>query len=157
MKDFEELYNAYYQKLYAFCLTLTRSVSEAEELAEETFCRALTGFHKFRGESDVGTWLCSIARNHFLSEQKKKKRRLRYERYEPPPDDFTGLEDKEDARQILVAANALDEPYRGVFLYRVIGGMSNEEIGALYGKNANWAYVTYYRAKLKIIERMEKP
>ena len=154
MKDFEELYNAYYQKLYAFCLTLTRSAPEAEELAEETFCRALTGFQRFRGESDVGTWLCSIARNHFLTEQKKKKRRLHYE---PPPDGFADLEDREDAQRILVAANALDEPYRGVFLYRVIGGMDNEEIGALYGKSANWAYVTYYRAKLKIIERMEKP
>ena len=33
---------------------------------------------------------------------------------------------------------------------------NSEEIGKLYGKNANWAYVTYYRAKLKIIEIMEK-
>lgn len=154
MKDFEELYNAYYKKLYAFCLTLTRRATEAEELAEEAFCRALTGFHKFRGESDVGTWLCSIARNLFITEQKKKKRRPRYE---PPPDDFSDLEDREEAQRILVAANALEEPYRGVFLYRVIGGMGNEEIGALYGKNANWAYVTYYRAKLKIIEKLEKP
>ena len=153
MKDLEALYEEYYAKLFAFCLTLTRNADEAEELAAEVFFRAVQSYHKFRGDCDVGTWLCSIAKNYYLSERKKKKRPVLYE---PTENHFSDLEDKEDAQRILVAMNRLEEPYRGVFIYRVIGQMKNEEIGKLYGKNANWAYVTYYRAKLKIIEIMEK-
>lgn len=156
MKDLEALYTEYYTKLYAYCLTLTHNACEAEELAAETFSRAVINYGKFRGECDVGTWLCSIARNKFLSEQKKKKRRDADKRVEVEPDFFSTLEDRESARRILVAMNKLEEPYRGVFIYRVIGGMESEEIGKLYEKSANWAYVTYYRAKLKIIKLLEE-
>lgn len=153
MTDLEALYREYHAKLFAYCLTLTRNADDAEELAAEAFFRAVSNYHKFRGDCDVGTYLCSIAKNYYLSEQKKKKRPVPYE---PTAFDFSDMEDREDAQRILVAMNRLEEPYRGVFIYRVIGQMKNEEIGKLYGKNANWAYVTYYRAKLKIIEIMEE-
>ena len=153
MKEFEEIYNAYFKKLYAYALTLTHDSAEAEELAEEAFCRAFTKFHKFRGESDVGVWLCAIVKNLFFTERKKRKRRVLYE---PPPDVDGALSDRDDAKRILVAANRLEEPYRGVFIYRTVGEMDSEEIGKLYGRNANWAYVTYYRAKLKIIRLLEE-
>lgn len=153
MKELEALYEEYHAKLFAFCLTLTRNADDAEDLAAEAFFRAVQSYHKFRGDCDVGTWLCSIAKNHYFSEQKKKKRPIAYA---PTELSFSDMEDKEDAQRILVAMNQLEEPYRGVFIYRVIGQMKNEEIGKLYGKNANWAYVTYYRAKLKIIQIMEK-
>lgn len=153
MKDLEALYEEYHAKLFAFCLTLTRNADEAEELAAEAFFRAVKNYHKFRCDCDEGTWLCSIARNYYFSERKKKKRPVPYA---PTEFDFSDVEDREDAQRILVAMNQLEEPYRGVFIYRVIGQMKNEEIGKLYSKNANWAYVTYYRAKLKIIEIMEK-
>lgn len=153
MKELEALYEEYHAQLFAFCLTLTRNADEAEELAAETFFRAISSYKKFRGESDVGTWLCAIAKNHFYSEKKRKKRPVQYA---PPDYSFSALEDREDAQRILVAMNRLEEPYRGVFIYRVIGQMKNEDIGRLYGKNANWAYVTYYRAKLKIIEMLEE-
>lgn len=153
MRDLEALYEEYHDKLYAFCLTLTRNSDEAEELAAETFCRAIASYGKFRGESSVGTWLCSIARNKYLSDQRKKKRKPLYE---PPPDSFDALDDRDDVKRILIAMNKLEEPYRGVFTYRVIGKMDSAEIGRLYGKTANWAYVTYSRAKLKIIQMLEE-
>lgn len=154
MKDLEALYEEYHDKLFAFCLTLTRNSDEAEELTAETFCRAIAHYGKFRGESSVGTWLCSIARNKYLTDQKKIKKRKTL--YEPSPDSFAALEDREDAHRILIAMNRLEEPYRGVFVYRVIGKMDSAEIGRLYGKTANWAYVTYSRAKLKIIQMLEE-
>ena len=152
MKDFEELYKKYNNRIFAFCLTLTRNRAEAEELAAETFFRAIERHKEFRGDSDFGVWLCSIARNLFLNEEKKKKRKLKAE---PPPDFDSALEDKEDAARILIAMNSLEEPYRGVFFLKVIGKMDGKNIGKIYGKSENWVYVTYYRAKLKIIEKLE--
>ena len=152
MKDFEELYKKYNKKIFAFCLTLTRNGAEAEELAAETFFRAIQRYKDFRGESDFGVWLCSIARNLFLNEEKKKKHKLKPE---PPPDFDAEIEDKENAARILVAMNSLEEPYRGVFFLKVIGKLDGKNIGKIYGKSESWVYVTYYRAKLKIIEKLE--
>lgn len=152
MKEFEALYTQYYKKIYAFSLTLTRNRDDAEELTAETFFRAVQNEKKFRGDSDFGVWLCSIARNLFLNAERKRKRKLKYE---PPPDFDSAMEDREDAQRILLAMNALEEPYRGVFFLKVIGKTSPKDIGKVYGKTENWVYVTYYRAKLKIIEMLE--
>ena len=45
----------------------------------------------------------------------------------------------------------LDEAQE-VVLLRVTGAFSFKEIGELFGKNENWARVTYYRAKQKIVK-----
>ena len=38
---------------------------------------------------------------------------------------------------------------------RLTGEFSFAEIGEILGRNENWARTTFYRAKLKIMERME--
>ena len=70
MKDFEEFYNAHYPGLYAYCVTLTRNRADAEDLAAEAMYRAIRHAGKFRGDCKVDTWLCSIARNLFLTQEK---------------------------------------------------------------------------------------
>lgn len=152
MKDFEQLYNTYGGRLYAFCLTLAKNKSDAEELAAETLFRAVQK-ESFRGESDFFTWLCAIARNLFLAEEKKRRRRAKPD---PPPDFDSALQDRDDATGILLAMNALEEPYRGVFFLRTVGALPPENIAKIYKKTVNWVYVVYHRAKLKILEKLEE-
>ena len=47
------------------------------------------------------------------------------------------------------------EPYKEVFLWRALGGLSFRTIGQLFGKSENWACVTYHRAKTIIRKNME--
>ena len=150
MKDFEELYERYYGRLFAYCLTLTKNRADAEDIASEAFYRALTGRASFRAESSVMTFLCGIAKKVFLEEQRRRKRKALPD---PTPDLFD-FEDREDAQRILLTMNSLDEPYRSVFLYRAVGGMEYADIARLFEKNANWAYVVYHRAKNKIKEAL---
>lgn len=152
MKELEQLYDKYYKKLYGYCITLTRNKDAAEDLVEESFYRAVKNIDKFRGDSDIGVWLCSIAKNIFYTECTKKKKRLLYT---PEPDAFGAMEDRENVKEILICMNRLEEPYRGVFFLRVFGQIKYSEIAQVYGKSENWAYVTYFRAKLKIIESLE--
>ena len=44
----------------------------------------------------------------------------------------------------------LTEPYKEVFLLRVLGQLSFRQIGQLFGKTENWACVTYHRARKKL-------
>ena len=151
MKDLEQFYEENYPRLYAYCVTLTRNRADAEDLAAETMYRAIRHADKFRGDCPVGVWLCSIARNFFLTQEKKRKRPPPLP--DPPEDLFSG-DEKEDVKEIILHMNALEEPYRGVFLLRTIGKAEYGEIAKIYEKSESWARVTYHRARLKIIEKV---
>ena len=58
------------------------------------------------------------------------------------------------ARQTLQNAAALDSPYREVFFLR-LEGFNFRQIGTVMEKSENWARVTYFRAKAKILEGTE--
>jgi RNA polymerase sigma-70 factor (ECF subfamily) len=70
-----------------------------------------------------------------------------------------GLEEKvirkENAMNVHVYLHDLTEPYKEVFMLRVFGELSFRQIGDLFSKTENWACVTFYRAKKKIIEQLE--
>ena len=153
MKDLEQFYEENYPRLYAYCVTLTRNRADAEDLAAETMYRAIRHADKFRGDCPVGVWLCSIARNFFLTQEKKRRRPPPLP--DPPEDLFAG-DEKEDVKEIILHMNALEEPYRGVFLLRTIGKAEYGEIAKIYEKSESWARVTYHRARLKILEQWEE-
>ena len=47
------------------------------------------------------------------------------------------------------------QPYKEVFMLRVLGELKFQEIAGLFDKSESWAKVTFYRAKDKLIELME--
>jgi RNA polymerase sigma-70 factor (ECF subfamily) len=49
--------------VYRLLLKMVKDADVAEELLQETFYQALRSIDRFRGDSKVSTWLCSIARN----------------------------------------------------------------------------------------------
>ena len=152
----ERLYQTYYMRVFSFAMTLTGDRLQAEELAQETFFRAITRQDGFRGEADEATWLCAIAKNLYFDEKRRQGRQ------EPIPEDLPGtggeLEqaaaDRDSSFRIHMALHALEEPYREVFELRVFGELSFREIGVIFGKTESWARVTYHRARLKLQKRL---
>ena len=57
-------------------------------------------------------------------------------------------------REILKQLHKLKEPGREVMYLRLIGDLSFAQIGEIMGKSENWARVTYYRNKEKIIKEV---
>ena len=56
---------------------LGRDADAAEEVAQETLCKAINKLHTFRGEAALFTWLCTICRNelsdHFAKTARDRK------------------------------------------------------------------------------------
>ena len=48
--------------------------------------------------------------------------------------------------------HVLDEVSKEIFFLRIMGDLSFREIGNIFEKNENWARVTFYRAKQKIVK-----
>ncbi|MEX6689238.1 RNA polymerase sigma factor [Danxiaibacter flavus] len=58
-------------------LQLTRNSQDAEDLFQETFCKALEYREKYRSDSCLGAWLYVIMRNIFINMYRRKKRSLK--------------------------------------------------------------------------------
>lgn len=156
---FEELYQRYFRDVYRFARGLTQDGALAEEITQETFFKALKAADKFDGSKDIRAWLFTIARNAWYSYCRAHKRTISQEDLpQELPDSVRfedTVEDEESAFAIHQFLHSMAEPYKEVFTLRVFGELPYEKIGRLFGKSANWARVTFYRAKLQIIEHME--
>jgi RNA polymerase sigma-70 factor (ECF subfamily) len=153
----EKMYEAYYMRVYSYVVTISGSRELAEEITQETFCRAMTKSASFRREADEVTWLCTIAKNLFYDEKRRQKKTG------PIPEDIEAdgksieqiAADRDSSFRVHLALHALEEPYREIFELRVFGELGFKDIGTIFGKTENWARVTYHRARLKLQERMK--
>ena len=154
----ERLYNAYYMRVFSYVMTMAGDRQTSEEITQEAFFRAFSKSAEFRNESDEVTWLCAIAKNCFVDETRRRNKAA------PIPDEMPAagksieqqVTDKDSSFRIHAALHTMDEPYREVFELRIFGELSFSQIGTLFGKTENWARVTYHRARLKLMERMNQ-
>jgi RNA polymerase sigma-70 factor (ECF subfamily) len=64
---FEELAIPLFDQLYNFAHWLTQDRSEAEDLVQETYAKALKGFSSFQPGTNFRAWIYRILRNTFLT------------------------------------------------------------------------------------------
>lgn len=148
-QEIEKMYRTYYMEVYSFVMTILKNPSQAEEITQETFFKAMRS--QFAGGSGELTWLCAIAKN--LCNDLFRKQSKRGEMPEEcPSEENIGkrLEDKMTTLHIHQILHKMEEPYKEVFSLRVFGELSFGEIGQIFGRTENWARVTYHRARLKI-------
>lgn len=159
MTEFETIYRQYFRDVELYLRAITKNEHLAEELTEEVFFQALKALPKFRGDCDIRTWLCAMARNCYLSHLRKAKPTEDIDELQIPDPRKTVEEqitDRQQAMAIHRVLHDLPEPYKEVFSLRVFGQLSFADIGSIFGRTANWACVTYHRARQKIREEMEE-
>src|SRR5262245_54939464 len=119
-RDVEKLVDAHYESLYRYAYRLTGSASDAEDLTQESFCKAQLNLSQLRDAMRAKAWLFSILRNAYLH-------RLRAERHErcvslelagdlpePTPDPLPEI----DPERLQAALDELPEVYRtAIILY----------------------------------------
>src|SRR6185369_15076012 len=72
---FESLIKDYQRMIHSLCYRMTGSMTEAEDLAQETFIRAFQELKGFRAEARFSSWLYRIAMNLCLNWRKSDQRR----------------------------------------------------------------------------------
>ena len=159
MNEFDEIYDKYARQIYLFLLKLSGNETIAEDILQDTFLKAIESADSFEGRSEVTTWLCSIAKNEYMNYVKRRDNKndtIEDKEIRNEGDMTLRLEDKESSAAIHKALHALAEPYREVFTLRVMGELSFRQIGDIFEKNENWARVTFFRAKAKLIEKLKE-
>ena len=69
--DFFYLYSTDRKDLYRYCRSLCGNEFDADDLMQQTYLRAFENFDKFDGRN-FHSWLCSVAKNIFLNNLKRK-------------------------------------------------------------------------------------
>ena len=139
--DIDSIYRLYFRDVFLFLQGLTHNEALAEELTQETFFKALDGLKDYDDRQDY-------------SHCRRTKRTAPLEDAETAPADTPDiaqlLVDQDAAFTVHQCLHTLDEPYKEVFSLRVFGELPFERIGLIFGHNAAWARVTYYRAKTQL-------
>src|ERR1700728_1623890 len=73
---FEELAMPLFDPLYNFARWLVPNQSDAQDLVQETYLKALRGFKSFHPGTNFRAWIFRILKNTFLSSRSKLDRRM---------------------------------------------------------------------------------
>jgi RNA polymerase sigma-70 factor, ECF subfamily len=82
---FEDLALPLFDQLYNFARWLTQDTTEAEDLVQETYIKALRGFSSFQAGTNFRAWMYRILRNSFLSSRTGLKNTVVFEEEEQEP------------------------------------------------------------------------
>jgi RNA polymerase sigma-70 factor (ECF subfamily) len=72
---FELLIGAHQRMIHSITFRMTGSLTDAEDLTQETFIRAFQQLDSYRGEARFSTWLCRIAVNLSLNWRARESHR----------------------------------------------------------------------------------
>ncbi|MDO4553089.1 MAG: sigma-70 family RNA polymerase sigma factor [Bacillota bacterium] len=164
MKEFEVIYEEYYSRVYAFLYKLCGDASLAEELAQETFLQAFRGFHRFRGDCQVFTWLAAIAKRVYY--RYLRKNRLEIDRtvsldclaetyctsrVGDPEREWMKKNITRVVRQIIAK---IPPKYRDVVMLRIYGEMPFSQVAKALDITESSAKVIFFRAKKMLMEEL---
>lgn len=153
-KLLEQLFSLYYRDVWRYLYSLSHDAALSEELASEVFLEAVGSVAAFRAESDVKTWLFSIARHRWYAWLRKKGRTPAMEELSdliaaPGKAPEEELIRREMTARILELLENEPQRTRDIVLMRA-EGYSFREIAKKWGMTENSARVTDFRARTKI-------
>lgn len=152
---FAVLYERHAGRVYNFVMELVRDESDAEDLMQTTFLRALRGIGKLRDTELVSTWLFSIAyncaRHHKGGRFTDSLDALVEDRGIEPAVEGHGPEDsavsRDMATRVWTAARSLDERQFTVLDLNLRHGLSSAEIAGVIGTTPAHTSVLLHRAR----------
>ena len=159
-EHFDQLYEAYFPRVYRFALKRLRDPGEAEDVTQEVFVTVFRALHTYAGNSSLLVWIFGITRN-------KVNRRFRGVRphFESIEDESaTQLAAKDvptdravDARRMLehceyLIAHELTPLQRRIFHLKHLRRQSIRSIAEALGKSEDAVKANLYRMRRAIAE-----
>ena len=151
-----ELFEKYYIDVYTYLYSLCHDASLSEDLASDVFLEVVKSISTFRGQSDIKTWLISIARHRWLTYLKRKKRQVQsiHELYNTA--ELGATDAVNEAAELIQELLSGESTLTRDLVQMRIDGYSYYEIASKHKISENSARVVYFRAKSKIRKYLEK-
>jgi len=157
------------QRLYRLARGILRDDAEAEDVVQETYIRLFTHLEDFRGDYSLTTWLARIAINEALGRLRKRKAALaanagaqvsaqiiQFPQSTDLNDPEKTMAQREIQRVVERAVDDLPDPFRLVFIARVMEGMSVEATAQLLDLNPVTVKTRLHRARTMLRDNVER-
>ncbi|HEU4618257.1 MAG TPA: sigma-70 family RNA polymerase sigma factor [Gammaproteobacteria bacterium] len=163
-RAFDEFFHGYFDRLYRFALVRVGGDADAaEEMVQQTLCRAVEKLELYRGEAALFTWLCQICRNavadHYRSKEHRAEQIVPFEDTAeiraaleslsalPALDPQVSMQDEQLRRVVRVILDYLPKRYADVLEWKYVQGLSVKEIAARLGLGPKAAESVLSRAR----------
>ncbi len=158
------------RRLYRLARGILRNDSEAEDVVQETYVRAFTHLDGFHGDSSLSTWLSRIAMNEALGRLRRQRPGVELSSLPPgtleaqiiqfplaaPLDPEKTMAQREIQNVVEHAIDELPEPFRLVFMTRVVEGMNVEETAEILDLKPETVKTRLHRARTMLRENVER-
>jgi RNA polymerase sigma factor (sigma-70 family) len=142
--------------VYGYLVYLTRDPVLSEDLAAETFEKALKLWRRFDARrASARTWLCQIARTTALDWFRSEERRRRREERAAPPERVEAALAEGLSPELELALASLSAGEREVIALRVLLELDSEEAARVLGVSPTAVSTRLSRALKKLEERMD--
>jgi RNA polymerase sigma-70 factor (ECF subfamily) len=162
---------AHNRRLYRLARGILRNDGEAEDVVQETYVRAFTHLADFRGDSSLSTWLSRIAMNEALGRLRRHRpgvelsslpqgvleaQIIQFPLLSATDDPEKSMAQREIQHVVEAAIDELPEPFRMVFITRVVEGMNVEETAEILDLKPETVKTRLHRARAMLRDNVEK-
>ena len=147
---FGTLVERYERAVYHLCLRTMRDPQEAQDCAQEAFFKAFRSLRTFKAGAKFSTWIFSIAYHACCDRLGRRKRFADTElpdAADPSPGPAQLAEQRDEARALRAAIDALSEKYRTVITLYHLQGRQYEEIAQVLDLPMGTVKTHLFRAK----------
>jgi RNA polymerase sigma-70 factor (ECF subfamily) len=145
--------------LYSYALVLTRNRSEAEDLVQETYVRAIGAMGRLRSDSNVKSWLFTILRNTWFNQLRQRRNaklvaldgeESAMDVAETAKDPYAFYVSKMEHDKVREAIRQLPTDFREIILLREFEELSYQEIATILDCPAGTVMSRLARARAKL-------
>lgn len=146
--DFERMVIDHKTTIYSVCYMFVETRTETDDLFQEVLINLWNGFEKFRGDSDLRSWIYRVSMNTCISY--KRKKRLRTIPLDIAPDIIEG--ESGESRQTAQLHNRIIklQPVDRAIVLLWLENMSYDEIAAIVGISTRAVGTRLVRIKEKL-------
>lgn len=134
-QTFNRIMMEYQQPLYYYIFRMVGNAEDAQDVLQETFVKAYTKRESFRGDSQINTWLYSIAsnlaKNHLRWSSIRRFITIGPNEHQLPADDDFQEQVEEMEEELLQYLDELPRKQRSVFILKYFDGLSHREIASI--------------------------
>ena len=147
------------RRLYRIARGILGDDGEAEDAVQEAYLKAFTRLDAFRGEANIGTWLCRIVMNEALGRLRRRRPTLEWSAMDdgvesllPPAEASVADPERATAQRQIQhlleqAIDRLPEDFRMVLIARVVEEMSIEDTALLLALRPETVKTRLHRAR----------
>lgn len=152
-----ELVGRFEQRVYSLCLRMLGQHQDAEDVAQETFHRALRSLSRWDAERDFEPWLFAIAGNRCRTALgRRAKRPAVVALVEDEAVSLSGTEHDDLLEEIRLALRGMRDEYRRAFELFHDAELTYEEIAAALERPLGTIKTWVHRARRELVERLKK-